>query len=89
MSTTVEERFFQQRIKEYSDRLETRSELIGELRESLDIANDVLEKHRLRKLVEDAENEREQIIEALRKLELENEREQAQRGKKRLNTAGR
>jgi hypothetical protein len=82
MSTTVEERFVQQKIKEYSDRLETRSELIGELRESLDIANDVLEKHRLRKLVEDAETEREQIIEALRKLELENEREQAQREKK-------
>src|SRR5215510_594757 len=84
MSTTVEERFLQQRVKEYSDRLETRNELIGELRESLDITNDVMEKHRLRKLVEDVETEREQIIEVLKKLELDNEQGQVQREKKDL-----
>jgi len=81
MSSTVDESFLQQRMKEYSDRLESKSKLIAEVGASLDIATDVMEKIRLRKLTEDAEREREQIVEEMRKLESEIGKEQLQREK--------
>src|SRR5262245_9574570 len=84
MPITIEEKAINQKMKEYYTSLETRTELIGELRKSLDITTDVLEKYRLKKLVEDAEKEREEIINTLKQLESEVERERLQNEKKDL-----
>jgi hypothetical protein len=69
MQNTVEAKLSQQKIKECNDSLEAKNEIIGELKRNLDITNDVLEKHKLAKQIEEAEEEREQIVKTLMKLE--------------------
>ena len=69
MLNTVEANLLQQKIKECNGSLEEKNKIIGELKRNADITTDVLEKHRLTRQIEKAEEEREQIVEVLMKLE--------------------
>ena len=69
MLNTVEAKFLQQKIKECSESLEAKNEIIGELKRNQDITNDVLEKYKLTRQIEEAEEGRGQLVQTLMQLE--------------------